>query len=184
MPNYYGGPNPVSGMYPPQGATYPGTSVTPNSINQYNPQNNVNNLTNVLVVPVNGREGVDSYPVAMGMTVLLMDYANKKFWLKSNDGLSPKIVEHIFGANIAVPTGETVGPISVAFMLDGATISSSTMISTPAAVEEFNNVSTQISAQVWKGCCETFSIRNTSDIPILVQNANVVFSRPDLAVSR
>lgn len=96
MPNYYGGPNPVSGMYPPQGATYPAASVTPNSINQYNPQNNVNNLTNVLVVPVNGREGVDSYPVAMGMTVLLMDYANKKFWLKSNDGLSPKIVEHIF----------------------------------------------------------------------------------------
>lgn len=89
-----------------------------------------------------------------------------------------------FGANIAVPTGETVGPISVAFMLDGATIPSSTMISTPAAVEEFNNVSTQISAQVWKGCCETFSIRNTSDIPILVQNANVVFSRPDLTVSR
>jgi len=89
-----------------------------------------------------------------------------------------------FGANIAVPTGETVGPISVAITLDGTTIPASTMIVTPAAVEEFFNVSRAINAQVWKGCCQTLSIRNTSDIPILVQNANVIFSRPDLTVSR
>lgn len=89
-----------------------------------------------------------------------------------------------FGANIAVPTGETVGPISVAITLDGTTIPASTMTVTPAAVEQFFNVSRAINAQVWKGCCQTLSIRNTSDIPILVQNANVIFSRPDLNVSR
>lgn len=88
-----------------------------------------------------------------------------------------------FGANIAIPTGETVGPISVALTIDGATIPASQMIVTPAAVEEFFNVSRAINAQIWNGCCESVAIRNTSDIPILVQNANVIFSRPDLALS-
>lgn len=89
-----------------------------------------------------------------------------------------------FGANIAVPTGQTVGPISVAITVDGATVPSSTMTVTPAAVEEFFNVSRAINVPIWKGCCESVAVRNTSDIPILVQNANIVFSRPDLAVTR
>lgn len=89
-----------------------------------------------------------------------------------------------FGANVAVPTGETVGPISLAITLGGATIPASTMIVTPAAVEEYFNVSRAINALVRKGCCETLTIRNTSTIPILVQNANVIFDRPDLAVTR
>ena len=88
-----------------------------------------------------------------------------------------------FGANIAIPTDETVGPISVALTIDGATIPASQMIVTPAAVEEFFNVSRAINAQIWNGCCESVAIRNTSDIPILVQNANAIFSRPDLALS-
>lgn len=87
------------------------------------------------------------------------------------------------GANIAVPTGETVGPISLAITLDGATIPASTMIVTPAAVEEYFNVSRAINVEVWKGCCETLSIRNTSDIPILIQNLNIIITRPDLCIT-
>lgn len=60
-----------------------------------------------------------------------------------------------FGANIAIPTGGTVEEISVGIAIDGATISSSQMTVTPAAVEEFFNVSRAINAQIWKGCCET-----------------------------
>lgn len=82
-----------------------------------------------------------------------------------------------FGANIAIPTGGTVEEISVGIAIDGATIPSSQMTVTPAAVEEFFNVSRAINAQIWKGCCETVSIRNLSDQPILVQNANVIFTR-------
>lgn len=89
-----------------------------------------------------------------------------------------------FGANIAIPTGGTVGPISVAIAVDGATLPPSTMIVTPAAVEEYFNVSRAINAEIWRGCCETVTIRNTSDQPILVQNANVIFSRPDLNITR
>jgi hypothetical protein len=94
------------------------------------------------------------------------------------------IYEVDFGANIAIPTGETVGPISLAITLGGATIPASTMIVTPAAVEEYFNVSRAINALVRKGCCETLTVRNTSTIPILVQNANIIFGRPDLAVTR
>lgn len=89
-----------------------------------------------------------------------------------------------FGANIAIPTGGAVGEISVAITIDGSTIPSSTMIVTPAAVEQFFNVSRAINAQIWRGCCESIAIRNTSDQPILVQNANVIITRPDLVMTR
>ena len=82
-----------------------------------------------------------------------------------------------FGANIAIPTGGTVGDISVAISLDGSVISPSTMIVTPAAVEDFFNVSRAVNVQIWSGCCETLTIQNTSDQPILVPNANVIFSK-------
>lgn len=89
-----------------------------------------------------------------------------------------------FGANIAIPEGGTVGAISVAITIDGATIPSSTMTVTPAAAEQFFNVSRAINAGVFAGCCESIAVRNTSDQPILVQNANIIISRPDLAVTR
>lgn len=88
-----------------------------------------------------------------------------------------------FGANIAVPTGGTVEAISLAITIDGATIPASTMTVTPAAVEEFFNVSRAINADIWNGCCETVAVRNVSEQPIVVQNANIIFSRPDLTVS-
>ena len=89
-----------------------------------------------------------------------------------------------FGANIAIPEGGTVGEISVAIALDGGTLTETTMRVTPAAVEEYFNVSRAASVSVWNGCCQTLIIRNTSDQPILVQEANVVFTRPDLQLSR
>lgn len=89
-----------------------------------------------------------------------------------------------FGANISIPEGGTVGPISVAFTLDGSTIPASEMEVTPAAVNEYFNVSRAVNVMVWAGCCESFAIRNTSNQPIQVENANVIFSRPDLAMTR
>lgn len=85
-----------------------------------------------------------------------------------------------FGANIAIPSTGTAGAISVALQIDGATIPSSIMTVTPVAVEEYFNVSRAINAQIWRGCCQSVAVRNISDQPILVQNANIIFSRPDL----
>ena len=88
-----------------------------------------------------------------------------------------------FSCNIAVPDGGTVETISLAFSIDGATVPASQMDSTPTAVEDFNNVSVAITVPVWRGCCQTLSVRNITDEPILVKNANIIFSRPDLAVT-
>ena len=45
-----------------------------------------------------------------------------------------------FGANIAIPTGGTVAPISVAFSVGGSTVPASAMEVTPAAVEQYFNI--------------------------------------------
>ena len=78
-----------------------------------------------------------------------------------------------FGANIAVPEGETVGPISVALSVSGGTVPASTMIVTPAAVEEYFNVSTDILVPIVCGCCQSVTVTNLSTIPINMQNASV-----------
>lgn len=90
-------------------------------------------------------------------------------------GLRNKVVEYkvAFGANVAVPTGETVGPITVAIAVDGSTIAGTEMEVTPTVVEAFSNISRESSIPIWKGCCQTISVRNTSPIPILVENANI-----------
>lgn len=82
-----------------------------------------------------------------------------------------------FGGNIALPTGGTVGPISLAIAINGEPVATTTMISTPAAVEEFNNVFSAIFIDVPKGCCSQISVKNTSDQPVNVQNANLIVER-------
>lgn len=82
-----------------------------------------------------------------------------------------------FGGNIAIPTGGTVEAISLALAIDGEGLGSSTMIVTPAAVEEYFNVFGAMFIDVPKGCCLTLSIQNTSAQSILVQNANLIIER-------
>lgn len=82
-----------------------------------------------------------------------------------------------FGANIAVPTGETAGPISLAIAINGEPIPATTMIVTPTAVEAFFNVASSIFLDVPAGCCSSISVQNTSTIPIEAQSANLIVER-------
>ena len=82
-----------------------------------------------------------------------------------------------FGGNVAIPTGETVGPISLAIAINGEPVPSSTMIVTPAAVEEYQNVYGSVYIDVATGCCMNISVENISAIPIEVQNANLIVER-------
>lgn len=82
-----------------------------------------------------------------------------------------------FGANIAVPTGETVGPVSLALAINGEGVPTSSMIETPAAVEEFSNVYSSIFIDVPNGCCTQVSVENIGTIPAAVQNANLIVER-------
>lgn len=82
-----------------------------------------------------------------------------------------------FGANIAIPTGGTVEAIQIAIAIDGEAIPATTMIVTPAAVEEFFNVYSSVFVDVPRGCCITASVTNTSTQAIDVQNTNLIVER-------
>lgn len=83
-----------------------------------------------------------------------------------------------FNANIAVATGGTVGPISVALQEDGETIGNAVAIVTPAAIGDFFNVSLSTFIYIPCNCCVTVSVENISDgTAIDVANANIVFER-------
>ena len=82
-----------------------------------------------------------------------------------------------FGGNIAIPTEGTVAPISLAIAIEGEAVPATTMIVTPAAVEQYFNVKSSVFIDVPKGCCLSVSIKNTSDEDILVQNANLIITR-------
>lgn len=82
-----------------------------------------------------------------------------------------------FSGNIQIPTGGTVGEISVAIAIDGEPLASTQMIVNPAAVESLFNVSAQAYIDVPCGCCATIAVQNTSDQAIEVQNANLIVVR-------
>ena len=90
-----------------------------------------------------------------------------------------------FNANIAVPEDGTVGEIGIALAIAGEPIQTSRALVTPAAVDEYFNVTSTAIITVPKGCCYTVSVENVS-VPadaatpapeISVQNANMVITR-------
>ena len=91
-----------------------------------------------------------------------------------------------FNGNIALPEGGTAGPIAVALAVNGEPRLTSRAIVTPAAVEEFFNVTSTAIITVPKGCCYSLSLRAvpaSSDpavtpAPVIeLQNANLVINR-------
>ena len=79
-----------------------------------------------------------------------------------------------FGANIAIPTGGTVGAISVALAIAGEPLPASKAIVTPAAADNYFNVYIDTFVDVPAGCCATVAVENTNDKAISVQNTNLI----------
>ena len=90
-----------------------------------------------------------------------------------------------FNGNIALPTGGTVGPIAIAIAVNGEPRPTSRAILTPAAVDEYGNVTSTAIITVPRGCCFSISVRSVSAVdatatpaPVIeVQNANLVINR-------
>lgn len=93
-----------------------------------------------------------------------------------------------FNGNIALPLeAEAVVPIAVAIAVNGEPRLTSRAVYTPAAVDEYGNVTTTAIIKVPKGCCFSMSIDAVSGITadpatapavtINVQNANLVIDR-------
>lgn len=82
-----------------------------------------------------------------------------------------------FNGNIALPDDGTPGEISLVISIDGEGIEATRMIVTPAAVEEFFNISSTVYLDVPKGCCSTIGVKNSNGPAITVQNANLIVER-------
>ena len=82
-----------------------------------------------------------------------------------------------FGANIAIPAGGTVAPISIALAIAGEPLNSATAIVTPAAAGEYFNVFTAAFIDVPRGCCITIAVENTSTQAISIDNSNLIADR-------
>lgn len=63
-----------------------------------------------------------------------------------------------FTGNISIPTGGTVTPIATAIVVSGESREGSRSIYTPAAVDEYGNVTSRAIVNVPKGCCFTVSV--------------------------
>lgn len=60
-------------------------------------------------------------------------------------------------ANISIPTGGAVTPIALAITINGVVVPESVAIYTPAAVEEYGFIHTEIPITVPCGCCVSVS---------------------------
>lgn len=63
-----------------------------------------------------------------------------------------------FTGNIAIPTGGAVTPIATAIVISGEERIGSRSITTPAAVDEYGNVTSRATVDVPRGCCFTASV--------------------------
>ena len=91
-----------------------------------------------------------------------------------------------YNGNVAIPTGGAVTPVAVALTVSGEPRLTSRAIYTPAAVEEFGNLTSTAIIKVPRGCCFNLSVEyvQATDDPtvtptpiITVQNSNLVIDR-------
>ena len=92
----------------------------------------------------------------------------------------------VWNGNVQIPAGGTVTPIGIALSVNGETRPSSLAIATPAAAEEFTNLTSTAIVTVPKGCCFNVSVRYVSGVTdgtttptptIDVANSNLTISR-------
>lgn len=91
-----------------------------------------------------------------------------------------------YNGNIAIPTGGAVSPVALAITVNGEPRLTSRAIYTPAAVEEFGNLTSTAIIKVPRGCCFSLSVEYipasedptvTSTPIVTVENSNLVVDR-------
>lgn len=108
------------------------------------------------------------------------------FILKGNTNNCFARYQVVFNGNIAIPEGGTVTPIAVAIAVNGESRLTSRAIYTPAAAEDYGNVTSTAIITVPRGCCFTLSLRSVAasedaavtPAPVInIQNANLTINR-------
>ena len=92
-----------------------------------------------------------------------------------------------FTGNIAIPTGGAITPIGTAIVVSGEERTGSRSISTPAAVDEYGNVTSRAVIDVPRGCCFTVAVEYvnaTVDDPAVVPTPIINVIDGSLSISR
>lgn len=91
-----------------------------------------------------------------------------------------------FNGNIAVPEGGTVGPVAIAITVAGEPIDSSRAVFTPAAVDEYGNVTaTKIIKVPWR-CCPSVAVEYVNgsvDDPAFVPTPTINVVNANLTIT-
>jgi hypothetical protein len=92
-----------------------------------------------------------------------------------------------FTGNIAIPEGGAVTPIATAIVVSGEERTGSRSIFTPAAVDEYGNVTSRATVDVPRGCCFTVSVEyvnGTVNDPATVPTPIINVIDGSLSISR
>lgn len=92
-----------------------------------------------------------------------------------------------FTGNIAIPEGGAITPIATAIVVSGESRDGSRSIFTPAAVDEYGNVTSRAVVDVPKGCCFTVSVEyvnGTVNDPATVPTPLINVVDGSLSISR
>ena len=92
-----------------------------------------------------------------------------------------------FTGNIAIPTGGAITPIGTAIVVSGEERTGSRSIFTPAAVDEYGNVTSRATVTVPKGCCFAVSVEyvnGTVDDPATVPTPLINVIDGSLSITR
>lgn len=86
------------------------------------------------------------------------------FILKGNTNQCYATYKVSYNGNIAITEGGTITPIAVAIVVNGEPRLTSRAISTPAAAEQFNSMTSPATIKVPRGCCFTLAVEYVSGI--------------------
>lgn len=92
-----------------------------------------------------------------------------------------------FTGNIAIPEGGAITPIATAIVVSGEERTGSRSIFTPAAVDEYGNVTSRTTVDVPRGCCFTVSVEyvnGTVNDPATVPTPIINVIDGSLSISR
>lgn len=140
---------------------------------------------NQIIALNNAIDFIDSIPCNRGC--VYHDNGSGIFILKGKTSNCFARYQIVFNGNLAIPTGGAITPIALAITINGESRNASTAIYTPAAVDEFGNVTSTTIVTVPRGCCFSISVRyvdatasdpaTTPTPSIEVANANLVINR-------
>lgn len=92
-----------------------------------------------------------------------------------------------FTGNISIPEGGVITPIATAIVVSGESRDGSRSIFTPAAVDEYGNVTSRATIDVPRGCCFTVSVEyvnGTVDDPTVTPTPLINVVDGSLSISR